>query len=204
MSSSLRTTALGTSGREGTCSVLACVEQAAVGLCAELSLCFAGASTPRMTTHTVSVTPLSTSRTPFAPKSSRPGEQDVSQDLTGQLLQRAADCAPGTADMQGDSVSVGLGAGRRLSQAVSALPLQALLLLLAVQCAGCVLPCAVGVWAPEPALHRGLQKEDHPAGRDRCREVGAGPAAGVGLARGVPDCQADVSLGTGMTPGSSR
>lgn len=37
-------------------------------------VCLAGASTPRMTTHTASATPSSTSHTPSAPRSSRPGE----------------------------------------------------------------------------------------------------------------------------------
>lgn len=72
----------------------------------------------------------------------------------------------------------------RLSRAVPAPPLQALLLLLAVQCSGCLLPCAVGVRAPESALHRRLQEEDHPAGGDGRCEVGVGPAAMVGLAQG--------------------
>lgn len=98
----------------------------------------------------------------------------------------------------GDSVSM------RLSWAVPVPPLQALLLLLAVQCSGCLLPCAVGIWAPEPALHRGVQEKDHPPGGDRCCEVGAGPAAMTGLSHSLPGCHTDVSSGTGMTHVSSR
>jgi len=92
-------------------------------------------------------------------------------------------------------VSVGLRVGARASRAVP--PLQALLLLLAVQRAGCLLPRAVGVRAPEPALHRRLQEEDHPAGGDGRREVEAGLAAGVGLARGTLPATPVFSQGLG-------
>lgn len=74
------------------CGVLACVagvglHLVGVGRCWEGSstglppradcVCLAGASTPRMTTHTASATPLNTSLTPSAPRSSRPGEHCV-------------------------------------------------------------------------------------------------------------------------------
>lgn len=95
----------------------------------------------------------------------------------------------------------------QLSWAVPVPPLQALLLLLAVQRSGCLLPCAVGIWALEPALHRRFQEEDHPAGGDRCCEVGAGPAAMVGLTQSMPGFSTGhpgVFSGTGMTHVSSR
>lgn len=110
----------------------------------------------------------------------------------------AAGCILVAARVLGDSVSMWL------SWAVPVPPLQALLLLLAVQRSGCLLPCAVGIWAPEPALHCCLQEKDHPAGGDRCCEVGAGPAARMGLTQGIPGCHTVISLGTGMTHGSSR
>lgn len=126
----------------------------------------AGASTPRTTTRTACATPSSTSRTPSAPRSSRPGER--------RARPGADPCWAG-----------GLRAGVGLSQVISAPSSQALLLLLAVQRAGRLLSCAVGVRAPEPALHRRLQEENHPPGGDGCCEVGLGPAARVGLAWGV-------------------
>lgn len=168
-----------------------------------------------MTTHTVSATPSSTSRTPSAPKNSRPGERwarhspglsrtwqggSVGEQLaTSRWLPKCW----GTVCLW-DSVSVGCWVGVRLSWAMPVSPLQTLLLLLAVQRAGCLLPRAVGVWAPQPALHCRLQEEDHPAGGDGCCEVGARPAARVGPARGTPGCHTGVFSGTGMTHGSSR
>lgn len=52
-----------------------CREGSSTGLCHRADcVCLAGAFTPRMTTHTASATPSSTSLTPSAPRSSRPGE----------------------------------------------------------------------------------------------------------------------------------
>lgn len=78
-------------------------EGSSTGLCPRTDcICLAGASTPRMTTHTASVTPSSTSRTPSAPRSSRPGE-------------RHARHGPGRIrTWQGSSVGEQLAASRRL------------------------------------------------------------------------------------------
>lgn len=149
-------------------------------------VCFAGASTPHMTTHTASATPSRTSPTPSAPRSSRPGEHRAWHGLGWQLSGGAA-------------AKVLRGCG-----AVSVPPLQTFLLLLALQCTRCLLPCAVGVRAPEPALHCRLQEENHPAGGDGCCEVGAEPAARVGPGWVTPGCHTHVFSGTGMTRGSSR
>ena len=78
-------------------------EGSSTGLCPRADCaCLAGASTPRMTTHTASATPSSTSRTPSAPRSSRPGE-------------RRARHGPGLSrSWQGSSVGEQLAASQRL------------------------------------------------------------------------------------------
>lgn len=109
-------------------------EGSSTGLCPRADcVCLAGASTPHMTTPTASATPSSTSRTPSAPRSSRPGEHRAwhSPGLSG-------------AGGQGERLSVsqqlpkcwgtalGLRVGARLTRAVPVPASQTLLLLLAV------------------------------------------------------------------------